>query len=189
MVDNLGIEPSRRRVQGGAAHLCVARGASGEDRTRFSALRMRCTTDRAALASSAGALPAALTGMGATGTARDDGGALPDEDSNLVPGIQSAVSCRLDDPGRAAGSASERSPPPFRHPERSAGTDPASPVWKTGVSAEFTRTAWMVRRPCGVRTCNHSPDASRANVPVAGFGCQRGICGAGHAAPQPSQWS
>lgn len=36
-----------------------------------------------------------------------------------------------------------------RNRERPAGTDPASPVWKTGVSAEFTRTACITRRPYG----------------------------------------
>ena len=33
MVDNLGIEPSRRCLQGSTAHLCVARGANGPTRT------------------------------------------------------------------------------------------------------------------------------------------------------------
>jgi hypothetical protein len=34
LVDNLGIEPSRRRLQGGAAHLCVAHGADGRSRNQ-----------------------------------------------------------------------------------------------------------------------------------------------------------
>ena len=40
------------------------------------------------------------------------------------------------------GSRRAASAVPFPAPERPAGIEPAAPVWKTGVSAEFTRTAW-----------------------------------------------
>lgn len=56
---------------------------------------------------------------------------------------------------------------PIPNVERPAGTDPAAPVWKTGVSAEFTTTALMAsRRPYGTRTRDLLVE-SEVSIPTA----------------------
>ncbi len=61
-----------------------------------------------------------------------------------------------------------------RHTERPTGIEPASPVWKTGVSAEFTRTAWVVLSP--VRGLN---PVFRSESPVVYLPQPHGRCDAG----------
>lgn len=111
MVDNLGIEPSRRCVQDSAAHLRVAlttarsarrryRRANARSRTWTGRLRGGCTTivlrRRALEAIRTPTVGLLKTVPPASWATRAE---IPRVDSNHAFGVQSAVSCRIDDGG------------------------------------------------------------------------------------------